>query len=87
MLARAYRLWAVSNPGLYDLVIRERHTPHDALLEVVDAPPPDLRHTETLDRLRAGDATLDLPGRLSLFGHTRLPVTEVELLRALADAR
>ena len=37
MLARAYRLWAVSNPGLYDLVIRERHTPHDALLEVVDA--------------------------------------------------
>jgi len=36
-LARAYRLWAVANPGLYDLVIRERHTPHDALLEVVDA--------------------------------------------------
>ncbi len=57
------------------------------LLEVVDAPPPDLRHTETLDRLRAGDATLDLPGRLSLFGHTRLPVTEVELLRALAEHR
>ena len=57
------------------------------LLEVVDAPPPDVRHTATLERLRAGDATLDLPGRLSLFGHTRLPVTEVELLRALAVHR
>ena len=29
---------------------------------------------------------LDLPARLSLFGHTRLPVTEVELLGALGGA-
>ena len=29
----------------------------------------------------------DLPDRLSLFGHTRLAVTEVELLRALAEHR
>lgn len=36
-LARAYRHWALANPGLYDLVIHERRTPHDALLEVVDA--------------------------------------------------
>ena len=28
-----------------------------------------------------------LPARLSLFGHTRLPVTEVELLRALGEYR
>ena len=54
-----------------------------ALVAEVGAPPPDVRHAETVARLRAGDAGLDLPGRLSLFGHTRLPVTEVELLAAL----
>ncbi|WP_432476178.1 exodeoxyribonuclease V subunit gamma [Nocardioides sp. GXQ0305] len=57
------------------------------LLDRVDEPPPDVRHADTLTRLRAGDPTLDLPGRLSLFGHTRLPVTEVALLDALAAHR
>ena len=58
------------------------------LLARVDAPPPDVRHDETLARLRAGAGAdgLDLPARLSLFGHTRLPVTEVELLRGLAES-
>ena len=50
------------------------------LLGRVDEPPPDVRHADTLARLRAGGEGLDLPSRLSLFGHTRLPVTEVELL-------
>ncbi len=50
--------------------------------------PPDERHASTLAALRAGTLTgLDLPGRLSLFGHTRLPATEVELLEALAAER
>ncbi len=49
--------------------------------------PPDVRHVETLERLRAGGDGLDLPPRLSLFGHTRLPVTEVELLGALGELR
>jgi exodeoxyribonuclease V gamma subunit len=53
----------------------------------VDAAPPDLRHTETLARLASGGDGLDLPSRLSLFGHTRLPVTEVELLQALGELR
>ncbi len=57
------------------------------LLKVVDAAPPDVRHAETLDRLRAGGDGLDLPARLSLFGHTRLPVTEVQLLGALGELR
>lgn len=48
---------------------------------------PDLRHAETLVRLRSGGDGLDLPARLSLFGHTRLPASEVELLRALAEVR
>ncbi|RYU09690.1 exodeoxyribonuclease V subunit gamma [Nocardioides iriomotensis] len=57
------------------------------LVARVDAAPPDVRHAETLDRLRAGGEGLDLPPRLSLFGHTRLPRTEVELLTALGVLR
>jgi exodeoxyribonuclease V gamma subunit len=57
------------------------------LVDRVDAPAPDVRHATTLERLRDGAEGLDLPGRLSLFGHTRLPVTEVELLRALGEHR
>jgi exodeoxyribonuclease V gamma subunit len=53
-----------------------------ALVNRVDAEPPHLLHSKTLARLREGPA--DLPPRLSLFGHTRLPVTEIELLDALA---
>ena len=48
---------------------------------------PDLRHTDTLARLRAGGDGLELPSRLSLFGHTRLPASEVELLDALSSMR
>ena len=51
------------------------------------APPPDVRLATTLDRLRSGGADLDLPPRLSLFGHTRLPETEVALLDALGALR
>jgi len=50
-------------------------------------PAPDVRHADTLARLGEGGGDLDLPDRLSLFGHTRLPVTEVELLQALGRAR
>ncbi len=57
------------------------------LVDRVEATPPDLRHTTTLERLRAGGADLDLPPRLSLFGHTRLPATEVQLLAALGELR
>lgn len=57
------------------------------LVERVEEPAPDVRHARTLERLRDGGDGLDLPGRLSLFGHTRLPVTEVELLRALGEHR
>ena len=53
-----------------------------AVAERIGAPPPHVRHAETLERLRQG--ALDLPPRLSLFGHTRLPITEIELLGALA---
>lgn len=54
----------------------------DRLIQRIDAPAPHIRHADTLARLR--DAPADLPQRLSLFGHTRLPSTEIELLGALA---
>ena len=52
-----------------------------ALLERVDADAPHVRHTKTLARLQ--QSPTELPVRMSLFGHTRLPATEVELLDAL----
>lgn len=53
-----------------------------ALVKRIGADPPHIRHEKTLARLREGQT--DLPARLSLFGHTRLACTEVELLDALA---
>ena len=60
------------------------------LLERLDTDPPDVRWARTVEQLEAGGPgleTLDLPDRLSLFGHTRLPATEVRLLQALATTR
>ncbi|MCW2781287.1 MAG: recC [Marmoricola sp.] len=56
------------------------------LVTRVGAPPPDERHAATITAIRAG-APLALPDRLSLFGHTRLPRTEIELLRAVGEVR
>ena len=53
-----------------------------ALVAAIPADPPHIRHQKTVARLREGPA--DLPSRLSLFGHTRLACTDVELLDALA---
>ena len=53
-----------------------------ALVNRVDADPPHVRQAKTLARLH--ESPTDLPERLSLFGHTRLPSTEIELLSALA---
>lgn len=53
-----------------------------SLVTRVPADPPHVRHAKTLARLR--EAPADLPVRLSLFGHTRLPRTDIELLDALS---
>ncbi|MEO3938589.1 exodeoxyribonuclease V subunit gamma [Dermatophilaceae bacterium Soc4.6] len=52
----------------------------------VEAPAPHERHVRTIAAI-VGGSPLDLPHRLSLFGHTRLPVSEVELLRAVGEVR
>ncbi|MDT9593390.1 exodeoxyribonuclease V subunit gamma [Nocardioides zeae] len=57
------------------------------VVAAVDAAPPDERHAAALERLRAGADDLPLPARVSLFGHTRLPTAELELLEALAATR
>lgn len=53
-----------------------------ALCRQVPGPTPGERHVRTLMRLRT--APMDLPERLSLFGHTRLSATDIDLLEALA---
>ncbi|GGO90375.1 RecBCD enzyme subunit RecC [Nocardioides phosphati] len=58
----------------------------------IGGPAPDERHARIVAALREGDGDrpgrpLDLPPRLSLFGHTRIPSTERDLLAALAVHR
>ncbi|MBS9534967.1 exodeoxyribonuclease V subunit gamma [Mycobacterium sp. M1] len=53
------------------------------LVAAVPADPPHLRHRQTVEQLR-GTPVDTLPARLSLFGHTRLSCTDIELLDALA---
>jgi exodeoxyribonuclease V gamma subunit len=53
-----------------------------ALVDRVAVDPPHVRHQKTVARLH--ESPLALPPRLSLFGHTRLPITEIELIAALS---
>ncbi|WIM87445.1 exodeoxyribonuclease V subunit gamma [Candidatus Mycobacterium wuenschmannii] len=53
-----------------------------ALVARIDADPPHIRHQKTVTRLQEGPS--ELPSRLSLFGHTRLACTDIELLQALS---
>lgn len=57
------------------------------VVERVPAPAPPERHRAALHRLADDPRSIDLPDRLSLFGHTRLPSTEVQLLSALGEHR
>ncbi len=53
-----------------------------ALVDRIDVDPPHVRQQKTVARLREGPS--ELPVRLSLFGHTRLACTDIELLQALS---
>jgi exodeoxyribonuclease V gamma subunit len=53
----------------------------------VGQPTPAQRHARVVEVLRRGAGAPDLPPRLALFGHTRIAVTEVELLAALGEQR
>jgi len=54
-----------------------------ALAGRIDADPPHVRHAKTVAHLK--ESPTELPARMSLFGHTRLAVTDIELLGALAS--
>jgi exodeoxyribonuclease V gamma subunit len=54
-----------------------------ALVDTIPADPPHVRHQKTVARLWEAP-TENLSARLSLFGHTRLALTDIELLDALA---
>ncbi|GAA5164151.1 RecBCD enzyme subunit RecC [Ornithinimicrobium tianjinense] len=62
------------------------------LAELDGAEPPDVRHARVVAALRERSAAgrlvgedLVLPGRLSLFGHTRIARSEVEVIDALGE--
>jgi exodeoxyribonuclease V gamma subunit len=74
--------WLDHNPGDLDADLAWQPELWRALVDRIEAEPPHIRHQKTVARLREGPA--GLPPRLSLFGHTRLACTEVELLDALA---
>jgi exodeoxyribonuclease V gamma subunit len=74
--------WLEDKPGDLDADLAWQPELWRALVAAVPADPPHIRQQKTVARLRAGPA--DLPSRLSLFGHTRLASTDVQLLDALA---
>jgi len=53
----------------------------------VGVPSPAERTAPACERLRAGDAPIDLPARLSVFGPTRLTTDQIQVLDALATHR
>jgi exodeoxyribonuclease V gamma subunit len=74
--------WLDGNPGGLDEDLVWQPELWRALIGRVQTDPPHIRHQNTVARLR--EAPTDLPQRLSLFGHTRLACTDVQLLDALA---
>jgi len=96
-LARLFASYAVQRPALLrDWSRGEGETPVDLawqpelwrrVAEVIGGPTPGERQAAVLAQLRDEPGSFDLPERLSLFGHTRLPPTEIELLAALGEHR
>ncbi|MBY0443500.1 MAG: exodeoxyribonuclease V subunit gamma [Mycobacteriaceae bacterium] len=74
--------WLAGVPTELDTDLAWQPKLWQALVATISADPPHLRHRKTVAALRA--APTNLPARLSLFGHTRLAYTDVELLDALA---
>ncbi|MDO5501843.1 MAG: exodeoxyribonuclease V subunit gamma [Actinomycetia bacterium] len=59
------------------------------VLDLVDAEAPEVRAARVVAELRSdgGASRLILPGRLSLFGHTRIARSEIEVIDAIAEHR
>jgi exodeoxyribonuclease V gamma subunit len=74
--------WLGGEPGDLDSDLAWQPALWRALVAVVGVDPPHVRHEKTVARLRTGRSVL--PSRVSLFGHTRLASSDIELLEALA---
>ncbi len=57
------------------------------LRDRIGVPGPAERRRRACERLAEDPALVELPPRLSLFGLTRLPAGQLEVLRALASGR
>ena len=102
-LARLFASYAVQRPGLLEDWSAGRDTDgHGAAIDPdlawqpplwrgvcarIGATTPGERQAETLRRIVDEPASFDLPERLSLFGHTRMTVTEIDLVAALGRHR
>lgn len=75
--------WLDDSPGDLDADLDWQPPLWRALVDAVGIAPPHVRHRDTVARLK-DSPTETLPSRLSLFGHTRLARTDIELLDALA---
>ena len=75
--------WSAGEPGDLHADLAWQPPLWRALTAAVGIDPPPVRHRDTVARLR-GTACETLPERLSLFGHTRLACTDIELLDALS---
>jgi exodeoxyribonuclease V gamma subunit len=91
------RQWEDGFSGVGDSVVGLRDVLPDDLdwqpelwrrtVAAVGEPSPVRRHEHAIAGLRDGSLAVDLPSRLSLFGHTRISSTEAELLAALGARR
>ncbi|WP_328349770.1 exodeoxyribonuclease V subunit gamma [Mycobacterium sp. NBC_00419] len=74
--------WLDGTPGELDADLGWQPHLWRALVETMAIDPPHVRHAKTVLQLQESGA--ELPARLSLFGHTRLASTEIELIEALS---
>jgi exodeoxyribonuclease V gamma subunit len=74
--------WLDGDTGDLDDDLRWQPQLWRLLVTEIAADPPHVRHAKTVARLL--ESPSELPARLSLFGHTRLALTDIEVLDALA---
>lgn len=75
--------WLVGDAAGLDADLAWQPQLWQRLVSIMGIDPPHVRHAKTIVRLQ-GSGSSELPGRVSLFGYTRLSVTDVELLEALS---
>ncbi|MFN8032617.1 MAG: exodeoxyribonuclease V subunit gamma [Mycobacterium sp.] len=74
--------WLAGTVGGLDSDLQWQPQLWRALVDKTAIDPPHVRHAKTVVQLQESGA--ELPPRLSLFGHTRLASTDIDLLEALA---